>query len=414
MYLASATNSPLRTATAAVAVNVAMMWCFKGCDTHLPRRLFTEAIASTRKAMLNPTESTTDELLMTILIFDLYDALVLHYTPGVPTYGKHKEGALALVKHRGVANHITRRGRGMLDATRHSILHYLLTTRRAFPENTAEMFKQSSGTSSPGTGLDPLSMYIVEVQADLWTLRGEDLQTRSSRDRRKIFENIIATARRVETMLMSWKVASAKGVSQSYFIPRESVVSSILSAGFYGPHCIVWQDIIQGDMWVTHAVRTVYTLQVIRQALADDPSLLQEAEYQNLLTHVDQQIQEAVDFVCFSVPFHIGDTVVTTNPIYNASINFPYTFVHDPATGANQRIPRPQTNYQARAAASGGWIIYPQLVAILRFADPEDDAMPITLREGQLDWIRGQIKRLQTIFLFVDPPWYKRLAPAQI
>lgn len=410
MYLESLADTPLRTATAAVAVNIAMMWCFKGCDTRLPRSLFTQAIAATRKAMFNPTESTADALLVTILIFDLYDALVLHYTPGVPNYGKHKEGALALIKHRGAANLRTKRSRAMLAATRHSLLHFFLAERKTFPDELVEMFQQGSD-STPASSLDLVSMQVTTLQAQLFSLRREHPESMTSLERRSRYEDIIERAIRVETLLVNWKVQTLTPLWKPYYVSRVSVSPTIISAGFYGPHCVIWQDLAYGDLWTTHASRCIYTLQVIRQALTDEPSLLLEQRYQNLLTQTDLQLQEFIDFICFSVPFHIGDTTIPTNPLHCESINFPYTIVHDDNTGKSKRIPNPLSNYQARTAASGGWIIYPQLVTIYRFAEPEDDAVPIVLRDGQLDWIKDQVKRLQKIFLFVDPPWFKRLSP---
>lgn len=410
MYLESAVDMPLRTATAAVAVNIAMMWCFKGCDTRLPRSLFTKAIAATRKAMFNPAESTTDQLLLTILIFDLYDALVLHYTPGVPNYGKHKEGALALIKHRGAANYQTRRSRSLLEATRHSLLHYFLTERKTFPDDLVDLFQQGPA-STPASSLDLISMQVTALQEQLFSLRREDPESMTELERRSRYEEIIEQAIRIETLLVNWKFQTLNPLWKPYYVSRVSVSQSIVSAGFYGPHCITWQDLAYGDLWTSHASRCIYTLQAIRQALADEPSLLMEQKYQTLLTQTDLQMQEFADFICFSVPFHIGDTMVPTNPLHAESINFPYTIVRDDDTGKNKRIPNPLTNYQARTAASGGWIIYPQLVTLYRFAEPEDDAVPIVLRDGQLDWIKDQVKRLQKIFLFVDPPWFKRLAP---
>lgn len=409
MYLQASAKSPLWNATAAVAVNVAMMWCFKGCDTRLPRSLFTKAITATRQAMYDPTASTTDELLMTILIFDLYDCLLLHYTPGIPNYGKHKDGALALIKHRADANHLTRRSKIMLDGTRHSLLNFLLTERKTFSDDLVPVFQQGSN-SSPAGRLDLISMQVTALQAEVFNLHRENPKSSTGLNRRAQYEEIIEKAIRVETLLVNWKFSALTPEWKPYYISRASVSPTITAAGFYGPHCVVWQDLAFGDLWTTHASRCIYTLQVIRQALADEPSLLLERKYQNLLTQTDLQMQEFVDFVCFAVPFHIGDTMVPTNPLYAESINFPHTMTRDEKTGTNKRIPDPLTNYQTRTAASGGWIIYPQLVTLYRFAEPEDEAVPISLRDGQLDWLKDQIKRLQRIFLFVDPPWFKRLS----
>jgi hypothetical protein len=150
------------------------------------------------------------------------------------------------------------------------------------------------------------------------------------------------------------------------------------------------------------------TLQVIRQVLSDERALLNELEAQDFLSRIDTKVQAIVDLICDHVPFHLGDTMTPTNPIYSASLNFPYTLQSDPPTGQVTRIPSAASDYQKRAAAAGGWVIFPDLVNILRMAEPKDDAVPIVLRDGQLDWIKGQIARLQRIFLFCDPVWFRR------
>ena len=149
----------------------------------------------------------------------------------------------------------------------------------------------------------------------------------------------------------------------------------------------------------------MYTLQIIRQCFADEPSLLFEPRNQAFLAKANATIQSLVDFTLETVPFHIGDTVVPTNPMYSEEIDFPCAFVTSPQTGLTEQIPDFSGVYKDRAAASGGWTIFPHLVDIYRLAEPEKDAVPMVLRDGQLEWIKGQVKRLQTIFLFCDPVW---------
>ena len=100
----------------------------------LRKVFFTKAVAAARVALCNTSRSSTSETLMAILIFDLYDSLLLHYAPTSLEYGKHKHGALAMIKSRGLANLATAQDRTLVGAVRHSLLPYLLSSRKPFPE----------------------------------------------------------------------------------------------------------------------------------------------------------------------------------------------------------------------------------------------------------------------------------------
>ncbi|KAL8685490.1 MAG: hypothetical protein Q9218_007729 [Villophora microphyllina] len=411
MYLQASTQSSLRLATAAVTVNISMMWCFQGCDTRLARHLFTRAVAAARKALDDPLESTTDEILMAVLVFDLYDGLVLHYAPYPPEHGKHKYGALAIVEHRGLANIETCRSRALIAAVRHALLPYVLSSRQPFPDHSDNLFDHPSINNTKASILDLISVRLSRVQSRHWALHLEDRYDRSLGERQPCCEEFIAEALEIEKYLLNWKASTDPDWSPEY-IPRESVIESIQDAGFYGTRCSVWTDLTIGGIWLLFSLRYLLTLQVIRQSFADEPSLLHNLEQQLLLSDINQKVQDLVDSICETIPFFLGDSATPRNPMYSASINFPYTFRPDLSTGMPTYVPGLGSHHQQQAAASGGWILFPQLVNVWRLAEPEDDAIPIILRKGQLKWIKGQVKRLQKIFLFCEPVWFQRIMPS--
>lgn len=173
MYLQAPAHSSLRLATAAVTVNIAMIWFARGCDMRPASNAFTEAVATAQEALNDPLQSLTDEMLMTILLFDLYDTLVLHYAPVPIDYGKHKHGALAMIEHRGSVNLATSRGRALIGAVRHTVLPYMLSTRQPFPERLDHLFGHPSTNATRVMSLDLISVYLTRVQSRLWTLRRE-------------------------------------------------------------------------------------------------------------------------------------------------------------------------------------------------------------------------------------------------
>ena len=408
MYLQASAQSSLRLATAAVTVNIAMMWCSRGVNTRPARNIFTQALTAARETLHDPVQSSTDEILMTILIFDLYDALVLHYAPDPLEYGKHKHGALAVIAHRGSANLATPRGRALMGAVRHSLLPYLLSSRKPFPDQSDDFFHHPLINNTKASILDLISVRLSRVQSRLWKLHLENRFERSIEDYRVCYEEVITEAVRVEKQLMDWEASITYPDWLPGYMPRHSVMESIQKAGFYGSRCSVWVDLEFGGLWILFSVRYLLTLQMIRQSFADDSSLLNDPVQRALLSRVNDKVQNLVDSICETVPFHLGDNVEPKNPIYSMSINFPCKLQIDQASGKSTRMPSLKSNHNKRAAASGGWILFPQLVNVWRLAEPEDDAVPIILREGQLDWIKEQVKRLQKIFLFSEPVWFKR------
>jgi hypothetical protein len=414
--LASPPNSPLRLATAAVTVNITMMWSFRGCDARPARKLFTQAVAATREAINNPSEKDMDALLMTVLIFDLYDALLLHYVQNAPsTYGKHKNGALALVKHRGSSNYTSLVSNSLTHATRHNFLGYSLSKRIPMPAGSDEIFSSLSERDSWISQLDEMTIQVINTQARLWTLRREmPLSPASGGTRREAFEGIIAEAIRIDELFMAWRRAMTSRDWQPTYVSREEVAPSILAAGFYGNRCAVWIDLAYAETSNLYAVRRLSALQMIRQALADEPSLLAGPKNRAYLAKANATVQVLVDSVIETIPTHLGDTVVPTVPIYSSEISYPFKVISDPATGNIRSIPDLEaTDFRMRAAASGGWMIFSHLTDIFRLAEPEDDAEPIILRDGQLDWIKGQVKRLQKTFLYCDPVWLVEKPPVR-
>lgn len=338
---------------------------------------------------------------MTVLIFDLYDSLITHYVPKPVTQGKHKAGALALARLRGGSNYATPLSRSLAYATRHSLLSYALSTRRPLPPGAAEIFNDPDMPEGKVAQLDLLTVMVADLQSRLWDLR----RGKTSQERQSIYAGIIDEALKIDGMLVEWKQALTDPKWQPSYVHRDNVAPSIRAAGFYGDYCTVWAHLAYVEITNHFHQRRLVNLQIIRQALADEPDLLCLTRYRDALSTTNATVQAAVDAICESVPFHLGDTVTPRNPIYCDEIQFPSKLIQDQTTGETFVIPSPTSDHKTRAAASGGWTLFPFVVEVYRLADPEDDAVPIVLREGQLEWLEGQIKRLQTIFLYCDPVW---------
>ncbi|KAG8526404.1 uncharacterized protein KY384_000060 [Bacidia gigantensis] len=403
MYLQAPIQSSLRLATSAVTVHIAKIWRLWACTAQAVRSLFIRAVATTQKSLQEPEQSSTDTILMTILVFDVYDALLLHYDPSPVDYGKHKYGALAVVEHRGFANLATPRARILTAAVRHTLLSHVLSSREGFPERLDFLFRHPSMNDTKAAKLDHICVQLSRVQKRLWTRR-KNLSER----RRESYKDIIAEALQVEQLLLDWEASITNPDWLPQYVPRDLVKESIQISGFYGTSCIVWEDLDLGDMWVLFSMRYLLALQIIRQACVDDSNFSRNGEHEALVSKTNKKAQKVIDFVCGTVPFFLGDRVVPKPPTDSISISFPYKVMRDPKTGVPKCVPGSKSSHHKQAAASGGWILFPYLVNVWRLAEPEDDALSITLRQGQLEWIKAQVKRMQNVFQFCEPVWFKR------
>ncbi|KAL6248715.1 hypothetical protein RBB50_003777 [Rhinocladiella similis] len=401
LFLQSASDSPLRIVTTAFTVNITMMWCLQGCDTRPARRLMTKALTATRKAIQDLTPNKMDELLMTILIFDLYDSMVQHYIAAPVTSGKHKEGALALAQLRGAANYDTPISAGLAKATRATLLLDALRTRSRLMPGTEKLFEDPSRPPTKASELELIAVQIVNLQAHLWQIRGRGERQRDQ----DAFEAIILEAIRLDDLLVQWRQSVTDPNWLAQYVHRDDVAPSIRAAGFYGERCSVWPELIFAEISNYYNQSRLFNLQIVRQALADAPGLLVAVENQQVLLTTNAAIQRLVDAICDCVPCHLGDTTVLTNPLYSDEVNFPVKTIKHPTTGETTTLPYQLPLYKSRAAASGGWVLFPYICGVYRLAEPEDDAVPIELRDGQLDWIKDQIKRMQNTFLYCDPVW---------
>lgn len=89
-------------------------------------------------------------------------------------------------------------------------------------------------------------------------------------------------------------------------------------------------------------------------------------------------IQEMVDGICASVPFAVGDRTKAA-PLYQPGANYPHL----------EGVPTSEQHYRA-ASSVGGWYLLGPLMLVL--------SLKTRLREGQREWVLGQMGRVARIY----------------
>lgn len=148
-------------------------------------------------------------------------------------------------------------------------------------------------------------------------------------------------------------------------VPAYIVPKPIVDAGFYGDNCDVYPDIIICSTWNEWRVARLKVLGLI--ATNGDYA----SRYQAIET-----IQELVDGICASVSFSLGDRM-KPEQLYEAQVSFP-TVDGRPASKGHQKA----------AGAYGGWYLFAPFKEIMKLA--------MYLRDGQREWVMGQLFRMAT------------------
>lgn len=108
-------DSALSLATEAVAMAVMAKTPDNERLNQYAAHLYGRALAATQQAMQDPAQATSDETLLAILLFALYESIVSseHSTAA---WTKHIDGAVAIVRARGVEQFETPQSLGLFRA----------------------------------------------------------------------------------------------------------------------------------------------------------------------------------------------------------------------------------------------------------------------------------------------------------
>ena len=199
----------------------------------------------------------------------------------------------------------------------------------------------------------------VDMQNGLKT----DMHDEKSFDEYPWFSCLLSKAKEVDTSLALWP-----DIIPSSWLPRvvssQIVPPSVRDAGLYDKYCHTYPDVSVATTWNDWRAARLKVLALIARYQPED-----------LIT---ASIQRLADDICASVPFLLGDRLEIT-PMYLTRNVYP---------GAEGQ-PLPKGHHQ-NAAAFGGWYILTPL--------RETTKVATYLREGQLNWVLGQMKRLARIY----------------
>ncbi|KAE9369974.1 hypothetical protein N431DRAFT_414338 [Stipitochalara longipes BDJ] len=370
LFLKSTPESTLRLSTLAVATILFTAWSDLNPDTALTRSFYLKAVSAMRDQLSMPGECTNNEMIMSVLLLQMYETLIGNARKR-PSTRAHLSGAMALVKHRGLQNFEDRVSKAILYWIRYLCIEESLKTCEPVYCDPEEWSNIPQYTALPAnSSLDGINLNLARLQATI----SQEIAT-GSNNLTVDTQGTLQAARSIDRQLIEWSGTLPLSWLAIRVAGEDCIPPSTRQAGLYQSHCHVYKSIQIAYLWNRQRISRIRAQKIMLAQLSlQEPSLFNstsQGSCQNI-------IQQLADDVCATVPFYLGDRS-KPGSIGDRNVKYPH------ARGA----PISEAHYQM-APASGGYQLLGALGTLL--------SLDIKLRDGQKQWIGGQMMRLSKIY----------------
>jgi hypothetical protein len=152
------------------------------------------------------------------------------------------------------------------------------------------------------------------------------------------------------------------------------IPASVQKAGLYQQHCDVYPSLFLVVVWNKYRQSLIEATRIIILCLDESPSSFNVAQQEACRNN----IQRLVDDTCASIPYFLGDRMQAGHP-GDQPVKYPRSSGRPPV----------KDHYQS-GPTMGGWSILGPIATLLR--------MDIKMREGQRQWLAGQMARTARVY----------------
>ncbi|KAL9588605.1 MAG: hypothetical protein Q9203_002590 [Teloschistes exilis] len=370
VWTRTAPTSPLRPAVNAVALALLEAWSWSNPNSpqSLARPHYVQGIAAIRRRLQRGEDIDDDDLLAT-LILDMYDGII-SFCGARPHDGPHIAGSRALLESRQRHPCTTETSQRVLNGARNMIISRALGQKDPVPENvlvgiTNAQDRQSTSESE----LEEIQFEVANLQASAARIMA------TSEDKDASALDILTKCNELDRRLMSWSSSIPPEWVPTCIWDPESIPQSVRNAGLYQRHCTVHRNIFIANVLNGHCCSRIRVYFTMLACLGH----LQNPIFEMNRTIARNTIQDLVDTICASVPYHLGDRV-SPQRLGDKTMQYP-------RVGAS---PIADEHYST-AACFGGMFLAKRLAELLQPGLP--------LRNGQREWILSQMGRIKRIYL---------------
>ncbi|KAL8870835.1 MAG: hypothetical protein Q9174_003209 [Haloplaca sp. 1 TL-2023] len=370
VWLQSSENSPLRPATTSVALCLLEAWSFLDPNSpqSMARSYYAQGVSALRKR-LQSTEDIDDDVIMATLMLHMYDG-VTSFCAGRPHEGLHIKGSKAMIESRRRRPMKDDTSRKVLLAARGLFVGKALTAKESVSVDMLDWKTTSNEVPrSPAFDLDDIQVEVANLHASISNMMS-DPETDDA-----IVLHTLATANELDQRLVDWRETMPEDWNPIYIQDAELIPKTVRDAGCYQGRCAIHKSVFIANMLNGHCCSRIKLQQVILACLdrLDDPF------YDRTRATACDKVQNLADAICATVPYFLGDRLGVRR-IDDKSVQYPHL-------GFN---PVPSDHYEP-AAAYAGIFLTQRLVELLPPGVP--------MRNGQRQWILGQIQRVRRVYL---------------
>ncbi|KAF4638024.1 hypothetical protein G7Y89_g40 [Cudoniella acicularis] len=367
-FLRAKPDSTIRMSIMAVATCLFLAWMNRTPDSPFSRSYYLKALSAMKDQLSKPEACSNDEMLMGVLLLQLYEhGQEKSFFEGPPG------GALALIKHRGLNGFKSDISQGLLFDVRGQLIEKAYRDSQPLRDDVYS-WKNIAEDSDlpPGVRLDTICMDVANLNASVVRLMQDQGEKNSHQT--GIFPLLVQAAE-IESRLAAWSTSIPSFWRPIAVHGPNCISPGIQRAGLYQQYCDVYPSITASGIWNKYRLAKIRVQRSILSLLSQHEQTASNLAQQDLS---QGRIQLEVDNICASIPYHLGDR---TRPgrIGDKSIRYP----HPPG------ISVPDIHY-LRGLALGGFVLLNPLGAVLE--------MDLKLREGQREWIGGQLMRTFRVY----------------
>ncbi|KAB8207208.1 hypothetical protein BDV34DRAFT_192439 [Aspergillus parasiticus] len=404
-YFSEREDSALSLAVSALASETLSMWRQDATSFRSPRKSYSRALTRLQTAIQDPIERGKPATVLAVLVLQTYENASAVY--GLRRVSStHHNGAASLLSFLGSDD----MGGVVRAYLRRFMLHTEVSTaiRQKKPlKRIAYSWVRSKDTmavpENPSAALDAIGASVADLQASYTQLMTQGGSTTSLKC---VPTEWMADAKRVDAELLAW----AENVPDHWRPVRLISGRDIdLSIPTYQSICEVYPSCQIASIWNLWRFQRLLLAKITLGSLnAFSDLTLSGFTYGQFvgdptdLINCQQTLQEVVDSVCYSIPFHLGNRTSRSSladftdstillPSYNALVDGT-RLERDGFDGISR------DDHRRHVIAQGPWrAMHPLSRLLALFSEDHGEAIASFLRPGQREWICSQFLRVATL-----------------
>ncbi|KAL1623237.1 hypothetical protein SLS56_008405 [Neofusicoccum ribis] len=294
-YNSTPEASPLHLATHAVSLSVLGNYPGRSQMMREAARFYGQALQRAQQALQDPTQAKSDETLLTIMLFVLYEA-IRATNDSITAWAHHIDGAVTLAKLRGPQQLEKESSRKIFQALTNAMQR--CKPVEEFPGIPGWAIQEENAANR----LTVISMGLPALRSRVRALMNTSIQG----DRKTEAWSLIAAAREVDESLNKWATSLSEHWAHRTIAYQAEMPSDPKTAERWIGPVHAYADVWTSHIWNDYRITRVFTLSIIMACCSAISPNSTDLSVKALLANAHFVTQGLIDDLCASVPFHMN------------------------------------------------------------------------------------------------------------